>query len=429
MAGIVVVGVQWGDEGKGKIVDLLTQYADVVVRFHGGNNAGHTVYVGEAKFVFHIIPSGILYDDKQCVIGNGVVLDPASLIEEMTQVKERGYFRDDAQLLISEQAHLIFPYHRRIDVAREKIFKIGTTGRGIGPAYEDKVARCGIRMVDLLDDEIFRKKLESNLKQKNLYLTRVLQAEPFELSEILDEYMGYRKQLERYVADTSSFLHGEVQKGKRILFEGAQGALLDVDFGTYPFVTSSNTVAGNACAGAGVGPEAIYGVIGVAKAYTTRVGEGPFPTELRDELGERIRKRGGEYGATTGRPRRCGWFDAVVVSHAARINGLRELVITKLDVLNELETIKICVAYRFKGETYFHVPSNLEKLRASEPVYEEMPGWKTEIRGIRKRSDLPPNAQRYLERIEELTKMRITMVSVGSERNETIGIYDPFRRS
>jgi adenylosuccinate synthase len=427
MAGIVVVGVQWGDEGKGKIVDLPTRYADVVVRFHGGNNAGHTVYVEAEKFVFHIIPSGILYEKKKCVIGNGVVLDPASLIEEMAQVKGRGYFRDDAQLLISEQAHLIFPYHRRIDAAREKIFKIGTTGRGIGPAYEDKVARCGIRMVDLLDEDVFRKKLESNLKQKNLYLTRVLEAEPFELSEILDEYTGYRKHLERYVADTSSFLCEQVRKGRQILFEGAQGALLDVDFGTYPFVTSSNTVAGNACAGSGVGPEAISGVIGVAKAYTTRVGEGPFPTELRDELGEMIRKRGGEYGATTGRPRRCGWFDAVVVNHAARINGLRELVITKLDVLNELETIKICVAYRFKGETYFHVPSSLEKLNGSEPVYEEMPGWKTEIRGIRKRSDLPTHAQRYLERIEELTKMRITMVSVGSERNETIGIYDPFR--
>lgn len=428
MAGIVVVGVQWGDEGKGKIVDLLTQYADIVVRFHGGNNAGHTVYVGDAKFVFHIIPSGILYDNKKCVIGNGVVLDPASLLEEMAQVKGRGYFRDDAQLLISDQAHLIFPYHRRIDMAREKIFKIGTTGRGIGPAYEDKVARCGIRMVDLLDEGIFRRKLEQNLRQKNLYLTRVLEAEPFEASEILDEYMAYRRQLERYVCDTSSFLCGEVRGGKRILFEGAQGALLDVDFGTYPYVTSSNTVAGNACAGAGVGPEAIDGVIGVAKAYTTRVGEGPFPTELRDELGERIRKRGGEYGATTGRPRRCGWFDAVIVNHAARINGLRELVITKLDVLNDLETLKICVGYRFKGETYFHVPSNLEKLMGSEPVYEEMPGWKTEIQGIRKRSELPRNAQRYLDRIEALTQMPIRMISVGSERNETIGVEDPFRK-
>jgi len=426
MAGIVVVGAQWGDEGKGKIVDLLTQYADVVVRFHGGNNAGHTVLIKEEKFIFHIMPSGILYDNKKCIIGNGVVLDPAALIEEMTHVKKRGYLRDDSQLLISEQAHLILPYHRKIDVAREKIFKIGTTGRGIGPAYEDKVARCGIRVVDLLDEKVFRKKLEDNLKQKNLYLTQVLREKAFELSEILDEYVGYRKQLERYVRDTSIFLYEEIQKGKHILFEGAQGALLDVDYGTYPYVTASNTVAGNACAGSGIGPTLIRSVLGVAKAYTTRVGEGPFPTELREKVGEKIRERGGEYGATTGRPRRCGWFDAVIVNHAIRINGLQGLVITKLDVLNEFDTIKICVGYRLNGETFYHVPSNLEKLNRSEPVYEELAGWKTEIGGVRNLSDLPRNALRYLQRIEELTRTRIAMVSVGSERNETIGVENPF---
>jgi len=426
MSGIVIVGAQWGDEGKGKIVDLLTQYTDVVVRFHGGNNAGHTVLISDEKFVFHIMPSGILYQNKRCIIGNGVVLDPAVLIQEMNDVKKRGYFKDDSQLLISEQAHLILPYHRRIDVAREKVFKIGTTGRGIGPAYEDKVARCGIRMVDLLDEKVFRKKLEENLKQKNLYLVQILKEEGFEASAIYDEYMAYKRQLERYVKDTSIFLHEEIQKGKHVLFEGAQGALLDVDYGTYPYVTSSNTVAGNACAGSGIGPTVIGSVLGVAKAYTTRVGEGPFPTELRDEEGEKIRQKGGEYGATTGRPRRCGWFDAVIVNHAIRINGLHGLVITKLDVLNEFDTIKICVGYRLGGETFYHVPSNLEKLNGSQPVYEELPGWRTEIREVKNLSDLPGNAQRYLKRIEELTRTRITMVSVGSERNETIGVQNPF---
>jgi adenylosuccinate synthase len=427
MGSIVIVGAQWGDEGKGKIVDLLTRYADLVVRFHGGNNAGHTVLIGQEKFIFHIMPSGILYDDKTCIIGNGVVLDPAVLIEEIQDVKKRGRFKNDSQLLISEQAHLILPYHRKIDVAREKVFKIGTTGRGIGPAYEDKVARCGIRMVDLLDEKLFRKKLEENLHQKNLYLTEVLKEKGFEPGAIYEEYMGYRAQLEQYVKDTSIVLYEQLQKGKRVLFEGAQGALLDVDYGTYPYVTSSNTVAGNACAGAGIGPTFIGSVLGVAKAYTTRVGEGPFPTELQDDLGEKIRKDGGEYGATTGRPRRCGWFDAVVVNHAIRINGLGGLIITKLDVLNELDTVKICVGYRLGGETFQRVPSNIEKLTGLEPVYEELPGWKTEIKEAKKVSDLPQNAQRYLVRIEELTRTRITMVSVGSERNETIGVDNPFK--
>jgi adenylosuccinate synthase len=426
MGSIVVVGAQWGDEGKGKIVDLLTQYADLVVRFHGGNNAGHTVLINEEKFVFHIMPSGILYESKKCIIGNGVVLDPAVLLEEIQGLKKRGYLREDSQLLISEQAHLILPYHRRIDVAREKVFKIGTTGRGIGPAYEDKVARCGIRMVDLLDEKAFRRKLEENLRQKNLYLVEILKEQGFEPSAIYDEYMNYRKQLERYVKETSLVLYEELQKGKRVLFEGAQGALLDVDYGTYPYVTSSNTVAGNACAGSGIGPTFIGSVLGVAKAYTTRVGEGPFPTELQDELGEKLRQSGGEYGATTGRPRRCGWFDAVVVNHAIRINGLQGLVITKLDVLNGFDMVKICVGYRRNGEILRHVPSSLEKLNELEPVYEELEGWKTELKNVRAFSELPKNARRFLQRIEELTRARITMVSVGSERNETIGVGNPF---
>jgi adenylosuccinate synthase len=426
MASLVVVGVQWGDEGKGKIVDLLTRYADVVVRFQGGNNAGHTIVLKGEKFVFHLVPSGILYKNKKCIIGNGVVLDPAVLIEEIGELKERGYLRDDSQLMISEETHLILPYHRKIDVAREKIFKIGTTGRGIGPAYEDKVARSGIRVADLLDERIFQKKLEANLVQKNLYLEQILKEKPFEFSEIFDAYLGFKNQIEKYVKDTSFFLYNEIQRGKHVLFEGAQGALLDLDHGTYPYVTSSNTVAGNACAGSGIGPTAIHSVIGIAKAYTTRVGEGPFPTELQDALGDKSRERGGEYGATTGRPRRCGWFDAVVVNHSIRVNGIKELTITKLDVLNDFDKIKICVGYRVNGKVCQHVSPNIEMLERSEPVYEEVDGWKTEIDKAKKFSDLPRNAQRYLRRIEDLVQRKITLISVGSERNETIILKNPY---
>jgi adenylosuccinate synthase len=428
MANVVIVGAQWGDEGKGKIVDLLTQYADLVVRFQGGNNAGHTIVLKGEKFVVHLIPSGILYEDKKCIIGNGVVLDPAVLIEEIDEIKKRGYFKDDSQLMISEATHLILPYHRRIDIAREKIFKIGTTGRGIGPAYEDKVVRCGIRVVDLINEKIFREKLEANLIQKNVYLTQMLKEKGFEFSEIFDEYLQYKNRLEKYVKNTSLILYEEIEKGKHVLFEGAQGALLDLDHGTYPYVTASNTVAGNACAGSGVGPTMINSVIGIAKAYTTRVGEGPFPTELFDELGEKIRQKGGEYGATTGRPRRCGWFDAVVVNHSIRVNGIREIVITKLDVLNDFDTIKICVGYRVDGKVFYHVPSNFEILKNSEPVYEELRGWKTEIKGVRNFKDLPTNAKRYLKRIGKLIGTKITMISVGSERDETVEVKNPFLR-
>ncbi|MBS3919214.1 MAG: adenylosuccinate synthase [Deltaproteobacteria bacterium] len=427
MANIVIVGAQWGDEGKGKIVDLLTGYADIVVRFQGGNNAGHTIVLKEEKFVFHLIPSGILYGNKQCMIGSGVVVDPAVLIDEVNELKKRGYLRDDSQLMVSEEAHLILPYHRRIDIARDRVFKIGTTGRGIGPAYEDKVARYGIRMVDLMDEEVFRRKLKANLVQKNAYLSEVLREKGFEESEIFDEFLRFKKQIEKYVKNTSLILYDEIQKGKHILFEGAQGALLDVDHGTYPYVTASNTVAGNACAGTGIGPTMIDSVIGVTKAYTTRVGEGPFPTELKDEVGDRIREKGGEYGATTGRPRRCGWFDAVVVNHAIRINGIQEVAITKLDVLNDFNKIKICVGYCLNGKVIQHVPSNLEVLESCEPVYEELDGWRREVKGAKKISELPAQAQRYLKRIEELTHVKIAMVSVGSERNETIEIKNPFQ--
>jgi adenylosuccinate synthase len=426
MANIVIVGAQWGDEGKGKIVDLLTQFADAVVRFQGGNNAGHTVYLGKEKFVFHIIPSGILYEGKKCIIGNGVVIDPGTLITEITGLKKRGYLKDDSQLMISEEAHLILPYHRRIDVARERVFKIGTTGRGIGPAYEDKVARSGIRMGDLIDEKIFKKKLEASLAQKNSYLVQVLKEEGFEFVKIHDEFVQFRNQLEKYVRDTSRVIHGEIQKGKHVLFEGAQGALLDLDHGTYPYVTASNTVAANACVGSGIGPTLIDSVVGIAKAYTTRVGEGPFPTELHDALGEKIRQKGQEFGATTGRPRRCGWFDAVVVKHAARVNGIQGMVITKMDVLNDLDKIKVCVGYRLNGKMIDYVPSNVETFQSVEAVYEDLEGWKTEIKGAKNRSDLPANAQRYLRRIEELIGTKIVMVSVGSERNETLGVQNPF---
>ncbi len=426
MANVVIVGAQWGDEGKGKIVDLLTRYADLVVRFQGGSNAGHTIVLKGEKFVFHLVPSGILYKNKKCIIGSGVVLDPSVLIQEIDEIKRRGYFKTDSQLMISEEAHLILPYHRRIDAAREKNFKIGTTGRGIGPAYEDKVARCGIRLVDLLDEKVFREKLEANLARKNAYLTQVLDEKGFEFSEIFDEYLHYRSRLEKYVKNTSLILHEEIKRGKHVLFEGAQGALLDVDHGTYPYVTASSTVAANACAGSGIGPTMIHSVIGVAKAYTTRVGEGPFPTELLDESGEKIRQKGGEYGATTGRPRRCGWFDAVVVNHSVRVNGIREMVITKMDVLNDFDTIKVCVGYRAEGKVFHHVPSNLELLKRCEPVYEEMKGWKTEIHGARDFKDLPLDARRYLKGIEKLIGTKMSMISVGSERSETIRVRNPF---
>ncbi len=428
MAQVIVVGTQWGDEGKGKIIDLLAGFADVIVRFQGGSNAGHTLVVGGEKFIFHLIPSGILRKEKRCVIGAGVVVDPHILIEEIDKLKERGYLQDDSQLLLSEEAHLIFPYHKMIDLGRERIRsggKIGTTGRGIGPAYEDKAARCGIRVIDLLQERVFRRKLEENLEQKNYYLTHVLGEEGLVLEPLYQEYMVYKKRLQRYVTNTSLFLAQQVREGKNILFEGAQGCLLDIDHGTYPYVTSSSTVAGNACAGSGIGPTQIDFVLGVAKAYTTRVGSGPFPTELTDEVGEMLRERGGEYGATTGRPRRCGWFDAVVVRHSVRVNGLGGLAITKLDTLTGLKTIKICTAYRVGGELITEFPASSEMVAQCQPIYEELEGWMDDISGTKEISQLPPAAQRYLEKIEELTQTPIHIVSVGAQREETIIVRNP----
>lgn len=429
MSNIVIVGAQWGDEGKGKIVDIFTGYADLIVRFQGGNNAGHTIVVNGEKTVLHLIPSGILHPDKKCIIGNGVVIDPEILIEEIDTLKAKGQF-DDERLLISEDAHLIMPYHKKIDSAKENLRgarKIGTTGRGIGPAYEDKTARTGIRFADLMDETVFRDKLKFILMEKNHYLVNLLHQSGFEVHEIYDRYMGYGEKLRRYVTNTSIYINDEIKRGKNVLFEGAQGTLLDVDHGTYPYVTSSNTVAGGACCGAGVGPTHINGVVGISKAYTTRVGEGPFPTEMNDLMGDRFREKGQEYGATTGRPRRCGWLDAVGLRHAARINGLTGMVITKVDILSGLNKIKICTGYRFEGRLYEEFPSNPRTMQGAEPVYEELDGWDEDLSPVKDFDALPSNTKKYLKRVEELSGVDTIMVSVGMERDQTILIKNPFK--
>ncbi len=419
---LAVVGAQWGDEGKGKIIDVLTEQVDYVVRYQGGNNAGHTVKIGSDQFILHLIPSGILRPGKICLIGNGVVVDPAALLAEIDQLRAKG-ISVEGNLFVSELAHLIFPYHRKLDQlreARKACVKIGTTGRGIGPAYVDKAARSGIRIADLLDRETFAKKLKENLEEKNELLQKLYQAEPFSFEEIFDAYEKFAQRMRPFCADTAHMLQDAVRKGKNILFEGAQGTLLDLDFGTYPFVTSSSASAGGACVGTGVGPKHIDKVLGVVKAYTTRVGEGPFPTELPTDLGAVLREEGAEYGATTGRPRRCGWFDAVVCRHSAGVNGLGALAVTKLDVLDRMAVLKICTGYRIDGVLHERFPSNIESLNRCEPVYEELPGWQASTKEARRIEDLPRNAQRYLHRIEELLGVPVEMVSVGAERNETI---------
>jgi adenylosuccinate synthase len=430
MAGVVIVGTQWGDEGKGKIVDILASSADLIVRFQGGSNAGHTVVIGNKKVILHQIPSGILSPCKKCIIGNGVVLDLEQLLNEISDLKSQGYMKDDSALLISEEAQLVMPYHKKIDVAREKARgkgKIGTTGRGIGPAYEDKVARVGIRLIDIFDPEIFRSKLEQVLPEKNWYLTR-LGEEGFDLDGIFQDFSGMVSKIKKYVANTSLVVNEGLGKKKNVLLEGAQGTMLDVDHGTYPYVTSSNTVAAQACTGSGIGPTMIDRVIGVSKAYTTRVGGGPFPTELTDETGERLREKGGEYGATTGRPRRCGWFDAVVVRYAVRVNGIESIALTKLDVLNGLSTLKICTGYRFRGKTYSEVPSSLRIWQECKPVYEEMDGWSEDISAVKEVEKLPRNAKRYVREIEKLIGAKIMLVSIGNERKQTILLENPFKK-
>ncbi len=428
MSNIVIVGTQWGDEGKGKIVDLLAEYADMVVRFQGGNNAGHTMVVNGEQFISHLVPSGIL-QKKTCLIGNGVVVDPSVLVEELDKLKNKGIDVGPNLLKISEKAHVIMPYHKQIDLARERMKgdqKIGTTGRGIGPCYEDKASRRGIRFVELIDAEVFKETVHAVLEEKNFYLKHYLSAEPLDPESIVDQYQGYAERLAPHVVNISIVMNQAVKAGKQILFEGAQGTHLDIDHGTYPFVTSSNTVSGNACCGAGIGPKEITGVIGIVKAYTTRVGRGPFPTELFDEIGDTIQKKGAEFGATTGRKRRCGWLDTVLLRNAVRLNGLTGLVITKLDVLDGLTSLKICTGYEYNGETLDDFPAALKTLEACKPVFETFPGWSEDISGIRKLEDLPKNARHYLDRIEELLETPIDIVSVGPGRNETIIVSHPF---
>jgi adenylosuccinate synthase len=430
MANVAIIGAQWGDEGKGKIVDLFTDDADIVVRFQGGNNAGHTLVVDGKKTVLHLVPSGALHTNKLCIIGNGVVVDPEVLLEEITALKRQGHFVDDAQLRISEQAHLIMPYHKAIDQARERLRgegMIGTTGRGIGPAYEDKVARVGIRVIDLLEEETFQEKLQRNIEEKNIYLKAILKEKTLDFNELHDSYSVYREKLRSYVTDTGLLLDREMRAGKQVLFEGAQGTLLDVDHGTYPFVTSSNTVAGGVCSGAGVGPRHIHQVIGISKAYTTRVGSGPFPTEIHGSEGETLKREGFEFGATTGRPRRCGWFDAVGLRHAVRMNGITGIALTKLDVLTGFKKIPICIAYRYEGKELHDFPASSKVMQNAQPVYEEMQGWNKSLDQVRKFSDLPAQAQRYVRRLEELVQTEIILVSVGADRDQTIVLKNPFR--
>lgn len=430
MANVVVVGTQWGDEGKGKVVDIYAEKADVIARFQGGNNAGHTLVVAGKQTILHLIPSGILHAGKLCIIGNGVVVDPSVLIREMDTLKNRGLLPDGTRLLVSEKAHLIMPYHRRIDLARESQGagkKIGTTGRGIGPAYEDKIARLGIRVCDLLDDGVFREKLHRNIEEKNFYLTQRFGEEPMDEQAIYEEYRAYSEQLRPYAADCSLIVQRQIDKGKKILFEGAQGTHLDIDHGTFPYVTSSNTVAANACCGTGVGPSAIQSVVGICKAYTTRVGEGPFLTELDDDIGGRLQQVGQEFGATTGRKRRCGWLDLVLIRQAIRVSGITGLALTKLDVLTGIDKLKICTGYGVDQEEFTDaVPANLQILSRCRPVYEELDGWTEDIRGVRRIGDLPLNTRRYIERLETLAGIGMVLVSVGPDRDETILLKDPF---
>lgn len=428
MANVVIVGAQWGDEGKGKVVDIYTEYASDVVRYQGGNNAGHTLVVGNEKTVLHLIPSGILHQGKRCIIANGVVLDPRVFLEEIDRLKVRGYLKDDSQLVVDGNTHIIMPYHVAIDKARESGSgrKIGTTGRGIGPTYEDKVGRRGIRFADLVQPEVFARKVRELLPEKNFFLEKYLGQQPLSEAQIIEEYSAYGQRLRQYLGSASVILNQSIRTGRNILFEGAQGSLLDVDHGTYPYVTSSSTVAGGACTGAGIGPRFIHEVIGISKAYATRVGEGPFPTELKDEMGDRLRHIGQEFGATTGRPRRTGWLDAVALREAVRLSGMTGLAITKMDVLNELETIKVCTAYTCQGQLVTDYPHDLDILSRCQPVYEEFEGWRQDISGITRFEDLPQAARTYLRKIEELVGCQVVLVSVGPRRDQTIQVKNPF---
>ncbi len=423
MSNTVLIGAQWGDEGKGKVIDVLTKDVDIVVRFQGGNNAGHTVKIGDEQYVLHLIPSGILHEDQICLIGNGVVVNPLALIDEIQEIEERGK-SVKGRLFISDRAHMVFPYHGAIDAAREarcsEDDRIGTTKRGIGPCYGDKVSRVGLRIGDLLDPE-FSSLLESRLEEANRVLT-ALGGEAIDGEKLQKQYLEAAKIIAPYVTDGIAMIGDALQGGKSILFEGAQGTMLDIDYGTYPFVTSSNTTAGGACTGTGMAPQRIDRVIGVVKAYTTRVGEGPFPTELFDDDGKEMGKVGHEFGATTGRPRRCGWFDAVVARYSAMINGVDYWAMTKLDVLDGFETLKICVAYECDGKRYETVPANTRVLQNCKPIYEEMPGWQVSTEDVRRLEDLPANARAYVDRLCELTGVKLGLLSVGPARASTLNV-------
>ena len=426
MANVIVIGAQWGDEGKGKITDLLSRSADVVVRYQGGVNAGHTIVVKGQTFKLHLIPSGILYPKTDCIIGSGTVIDPQVLITELEQLEKVNISTDN--LFISETAHVTMPYHRMIDKASEErrgSHKIGTTGRGIGPTYADKSERTGIRMLDLMDSQQLQEQLEWTINYKNIILEKLYNLPPLDPKQVIDEYLGYAERLRPFVVDASLKIYNAIQRRRNILFEGAQGTLLDLDHGTYPYVTSSNPVAGGACVGTGLGPTMIDRVIGVSKAYTTRVGEGPFPTELGGEIGELLCDRGAEFGTTTGRKRRCGWFDAVIGRYAVRINGLDCLAITKLDVLDELEEIEVCVAYEIDGVTCENFPSSAKKFSNCRPIYKTLPGWKQPTGNCHSWEDLPRQAQNYLKYLEELMEVPIAIVSLGPSRDQTIILEDP----
>lgn len=427
MSATVVIGAQWGDEGKGKIVDYLAEKADVVVRYQGGNNAGHTVVVDGQEYKLHLLPSGMLYSGKLCVVGNGVVVDPQVMLQEIKGMQDKGIATSGLRL--SNRAHLIMPYHRLLDEVEEESrgdHKIGTTKRGIGPCYMDKNARCGIRVCDLLEPEEFSEKLARNLEAKNHLLKAVYGVEGFDFETVKKEYLGYAEQLRPYIADTSAILNDNIKAGKKVLFEGAQATLLDLDHGTYPYVTSSHPIAGGACIGAGIGPTKINKVVGVVKAYSTRVGEGPFPTELHDEVGNHIREEGHEYGTTTGRPRRCGWLDGCIVRYAGYVSGIDYMAITRLDILDKLPKIKLCVAYKYNGQLINEYPASLNVMSKVEPVYEELPGWQEPTSHIRSYQDLPLNARRYIERLSEVSGIAIGMVSVGPGREQTIILADMF---
>lgn len=427
MSAFIVLGAQWGDEGKGKMTDYLAEEADVVVRFQGGNNAGHTVEVGDKQYKLHLIPSGILYDEKVNVIGNGVVVDPKALFEEISYLEGEGVKVTSDKLIISDRAHLIMPYHRVLDKLKEQARgknDIGTTGKGIGPCYTDKIERSGIRVCDLMHAEVFEEKLRENLAIKNAIITKVYNGEALDVEAILKEYKEYAEKIKPFVRETSVEVYNAIKANKDVLFEGAQGMLLDIDYGTYPYVTSSNTTAGGVCNGIGVGPTLIDSAVGIAKAYTTRVGKGPFPTELLDETGEWIREKGHEYGVTTGRSRRCGWLDLVILKTTARVCGLTSLAVTKIDTLAGLDKIKVCTGYKFDGQEIDYFPASLEDLAKCEPVYEEFEGWGTEVADARSYEELPDNAKKYLKRIEEFTGTKIAYVSVGPKRDQTIKISD-----